>query len=132
MSDVGAWEPPSGLDASHEQALDTAATAVAEDALEVEDDIANGLRQVITAPPDQRDRLFENTDSARLVGWLRALTLAEETIAGCEAGAKSPVIALARLLRARGDYPDDLTPWIKQVSSNRFLPYGSLMDRLRT
>ena len=68
----------------------------------------------------------------RLVGWARALTLAEESIPGCEGGAKSPVIALARLLRSRGDYPHDLTPWIKQVSSNRFLPYGSLMDRLQS
>ena len=132
MSDVGAWEPPSNLDASHARALDSAAAAVAGYSLTVEEGIANSLRQVIAAPPDQRGRLFENRDSRRLVGWLRALTLAEETIAGCEAGAKSPVIALARLLRARGDYPDDLTPWIKQVSSNRFLPYGSLMDRLRT
>ena len=80
--------------------------------------------------PDERAGLFDDEPSPRLVGWARALTLAEETIPGCEGGAKSPVIALARLLRSRGDYPHDLTLWIKRVSSNRFLPYGSLMDRL--
>ena len=70
-------------------------------------------------------------ESARLTGWLKALVLAEESIPGCDAGAKSPAIQLARLLRERGDYPGELTAWIKSVSSNRFLPYGSLADRLR-
>jgi hypothetical protein len=49
---------------------------------------------------------------------------------GFETGPKSPVIALARALRKRGEYPDDLTAWIKVNTDNRFLPHGSLMDRL--
>ena len=130
MSDVGAWEPAAKLGVSHAQALDVAAAEVAEAALAVDDAVAARLRQVFFATPDERAALFDDEPSPRLVGWARALTLAEETIPGCEGGAKSPVIALARLLRSRGDYPPDLTAWIKRVSSNRFLPYGSLMDRL--
>ena len=130
MSDVGAWEPAAKLGVSHAQALDVAATEVAEAALAVDDAVAARLRQVFFAALDERAALFDDEPSPRLVGWARALTLAEETIPGCEGGAKSPVIALARLLRSRGDYPPDLTAWIKRVSSNRFLPYGSLMDRL--
>ncbi len=132
MSDVGAWEPAAKLGASHAEALDAAAAEVAEDALAVDDAVAARLRQVFFATADERAGLFDDEPSPRLVGWARALTLAEETIPGCEGGAKSPVIALARLLRSRGDYPHDLTPWIKRVSSNRFLPYGSLMDRLQS
>jgi hypothetical protein len=40
------------------------------------------------------------------------------------------VIPLARLLKSRGDYPEDLTAWIRAHTGNRFLPYGSLLDRL--
>ena len=130
MSDVGAWEPAAKLGVGHAQALDVAAAEVAEAALAVDDAVAARLRQVFFAAPDECAALFDDEPSPRLVGWARALTLAEETIPGCEGGAKSPVIALARLLRSRGDYPPDLTAWIKRVSSNRFLPYGSLMDRL--
>ena len=131
MTEVGAWEPAARVGRRHALALDAAAAAVADDALAVDDATAACLRQVTTADEKERVGLFDEQDSARLIGWARALTLAEETIPGCEAGAKSPVIALARLLRTRGDYPDDLTPWIKRVSTNRFLPYGSLIDRLR-
>lgn len=131
MAEVGAWEPATKVGRHHVVALDAAAAAVANDALAVDDATAACLRQVATAADDERGGLFEEQDSERLIGWVRALTLAEESIPGCEAGAKSPVIALARLLRARGDYPDDLTAWIRRVSSNRFLPYGSLMDKLR-
>lgn len=132
MSDVGAWEPAPKLGPSHAQALDVATVEAASDTLAVDSDVAARLRQVFAATPDERAGLFDGEPSPRLVGWARALTLAEETIPGCEAGAKSPVIALARMLRARGDYPHDLTPWIRRVSSNRFLPYGSLMDRLQS
>ena len=130
MSDVGAWEPAPKLEAKHAQALDVAAAKAANDALAVDSAVTALLRQVFAATADERANLFDDEPSPRLVGWARALTLAEETIPGCEAGAKSPVIALARVLRARGDYPHELTPWIRRVSSNRFLPYGSLMDRL--
>lgn len=132
MTDVGAWEPPpKRLGEPHRAALDAAAAAVADDALMIDEDLAERVRQVVNAASDERTRLFEPQGSDRLTGWLHALTLAEETIPGCEAGARSPVILIARLLRERGDYPADLTQWIKRVSSNRFLPYGSLTDRLR-
>lgn len=69
-------------------------------------------------------------DSAQLVSLIRLFTLAEDRLPGWQAGAKSPVIALARALRERGEFPDELSSWIKGNTSNKFLPYGSLMDRL--
>jgi hypothetical protein len=68
-------------------------------------------------------------DSGQIVALVKFFTLAER-LPGWEAGARSPVIPMAAVLKARGDYPDDLTGWIKAHTDNRFLPYGSLMDRL--
>jgi hypothetical protein len=68
-------------------------------------------------------------DSEGVVSLICLFTLAEK-LPGWEAGPRSPVIALAGVLKSRGEYPDDLTAWIKANTDNRFLPYGSLMDRL--
>ncbi|MXY58675.1 MAG: hypothetical protein F4Y41_20210 [Gammaproteobacteria bacterium] len=128
-AEVGAWEPPAKLGDRHALALDRAdATG---DVLNLDQEAQARLREVVHGGGDEWSDFFADRSSGRLIAWLRVLTLAEETIPGCETGAKSPVIVLARLLRERGDYPAELTAWIKSVSTNRFLPYGSLMDRLR-
>ncbi len=72
----------------------------------------------------------ESLEDADVVGLIRLFTLAEQQLPGWESGAKSPVVPLAALLRKRNAYPNDLTAWIKANTNNRFLPYGSLMDRL--
>lgn len=128
-AEVGAWEPAAALGERHARLLDAVAAQPGE-AIDADAETATGLRQVALADAAQRSALFEPRESARLVAWLKVLVLAEETIPGCDAGARSPAIAIARLLRTRGDYPPDLTAWIKSASSNRFLPYGSLLDRL--
>lgn len=61
---------------------------------------------------------------------IRLLVLAEARLPEFESGDRSPVVPLARLLRGRGAYPAELTSWIRAHSNNRFLPHGSLMDRL--
>ncbi|MCE2461338.1 MAG: hypothetical protein J4F38_11230 [Pseudomonadales bacterium] len=127
-AEVGAWEPPVRLSDRHARTLDEAETAG--DRLVVDEDAANCLRDVVNAEAEACSAFFAGASSHRLIAWLRVLTLAERSVAGCDVGAKSPVIVLARMLRERGDYPGELTAWIKSVSSNRFLPYGSLMDRL--
>ena len=68
-------------------------------------------------PPEQLERL------------VRFFTLAER-LPGWDAADKSPVIPLARELKRRDAWPAALTGWIKANTDNRFLPYGSLMDRL--
>ena len=136
---VEAWKPPATLGNPHASALDDAALVVAEGAAldagiaalrGLGEDRAERLREVVQAEAVARRQWLAGFESARLAGWLRVLTLTEEAIAGCAAGAKSPVIQIAQLLRERDAYPQSLTPWIKTVSKNRFLPYGSLADRL--
>ena len=67
---------------------------------------------------------------AQIEALIRLFTLAEMRFPAWEAGAKSPVVPLVALLKGRGNYPGELTRWIKANTSNRFLPYGSLLDRL--
>ena len=64
------------------------------------------------------------------IALIRFYTLAEGRFPAWKAGSNSPVIVLAKALRARGAWPTDLTAWIRAHTDNRFLPYGSLMDRL--
>ncbi len=69
-----------------------------------------------------------NCDEAELVHLIRALVIAEMQIPGCVVGAKSPVIALNRVLKQRGAKlsHDDLA-WIKEHSDNRFIPNGPVL-----
>lgn len=127
---VGAWEPPAALGEDHARTLDEAARAL-DDTLALDEAAAARVRAVMNAEGAAHAKLFDGRDSDTLLAWLRVLTLAEMQLPGCEAGARSPVIALAGILRARGDYPPSLTPWIRSVSTNRFLPYGSLKTRLK-
>ena len=126
---VGAWEPAAALGDDHARALNAAARVAVDDLGRDAAAVAR-IREVINAGGEACASLFDGRDSATLLAWLRVLTLAEMRLPGCEAGARSPVIPIARLLRERGDYPSSLTPWIRSVSTNRFLPYGSLKARL--
>ena len=65
-----------------------------------------------------------------LVALIRLFTLGEGQFSSWRAGAKSAVIKLARVMKARKEMTPELTAWIKANTDNRFLPYGDLMDRL--
>jgi len=85
---------------------------------------------VMTLPAADWMAAVAERSSPEVESLVRFFTLAEEAIGGWQAGDKSPVIALVKVLKGRGDYPAELTRWIKANTSNRFLPRGSLMDRL--
>jgi hypothetical protein len=68
-------------------------------------------------------------DVKQLISLVRFFTLAEK-FPGWQAGAKSPVIPLVAELRRRDAFAGELHQWIKANTENRFLPYGSLLDRL--
>lgn len=69
-------------------------------------------------------------DDGAIIDLIRVFTRGERDIPGWEAGAKSPVIPMVRELKRRGRFEPTLTAWIKANSNNRFLPHGSLLDRL--
>lgn len=68
----------------------------------------------------------EPRTDADLLSLIRFFAVAEN-LPGWEAGAKSPVIPLAKLLRERGVRLDtSLLQWLRSVNDNRYLPYGPL------
>ena len=131
---LGTWDP-SGAGASagtiDQQQLQRYAELARGDALlALEQHLDSADVQAIASlmalePQDWADTLasFEN---AALLDLIRFFTLAEN-LPGCEAGDKSPVIPMARLVRKRGTKLDrDLLMWIREHNNNRFLPYGPL------
>ena len=69
-------------------------------------------------------------DDAAIVSLIRFFTVGEMQYSAWKAVAKSPVVALARVLKKRKAMPADLTLWIKANTTNKFLPHGDLMDLL--
>ena len=69
-------------------------------------------------------------DDAAIVNLIRFFTLGEMNHPAWKAEAKSPVVALTRVLKKRRAVPEDLIAWIKANTTNRFLPHGDLMDLL--
>ena len=131
MSDVGSWEPDEpALADVHRKILDAASKALGEPQLGLSAEQQNSIRQAVRASAESWRDFAQEQSSAEITNWIRALTRAEMMLSGFELGARSPVIALIRLLKQRGEYPDDLTKWVKEHTDNRFLPYGSLSDRL--
>jgi hypothetical protein len=68
----------------------------------------------------------ESLPEAELIHLIRFFAVAEN-LPGWEAGAESPVIPLAKILRRRGIRLDKtLLQWLREVNDNRYLPYGPL------
>lgn len=68
----------------------------------------------------------EPLSDAELIHLIRFFAVAEN-LPGWEAGAESPVIPLAKILRQRGTRLEKaLLAWLREVNDNRYLPYGPL------
>lgn len=65
-----------------------------------------------------------------ITGLIRIFTLGEMAYSSWVVGDKSPVVPLVKVLKSRGSYDPELTRWIKAHTTNKFLPHGSLLDRL--
>ena len=111
------------------------------------------LRRLIAYSHDEQlaqlEQLLNANDKQRLAGLMKIDPLIWQTVAepllendllhlirffavaenlpGWEAGATSPVIPLAKILRQRGVRLDkSLLQWLREVNDNRYLPYGPL------
>ena len=72
----------------------------------------------------------QNVSTQDVVALIRLFTWGEGQFSSWQAGAKSAVIKLVRVMKARKEMTPELTAWIKANTDNRFLPHGDLMDRL--
>lgn len=69
----------------------------------------------------------EDLSSDDLIALVRFFTLVEQNVSGWEAGKKSPVIPLVKILKSRDEFSADLRKWVKANTDNRYLPYGSAL-----
>jgi len=130
---VGTWNPSEQvveLSAPVLDELTTAANKPVESEFELSSADIERLAGAAHANRVDWRTAAENLSSEQLVALTRFYTLAEGRFPAWKAGSNSPVIVLAKVLRARDAWPAGLTAWIKAHTDNRFLPYGSLMDRL--
>ncbi|NNC55905.1 MAG: hypothetical protein HKO07_09320 [Pseudomonadales bacterium] len=132
---TGSWDPESGtstagaeLDAQLLGRLLTIAESGSLDALEAlmtPDDVKRSA--IMQLPLTSWETALENYNNAQLLALIRFFTLAEMQLPGWQAGEKSPVIAINRLLKGRGHKLEKpLLQWIRQNSDNRFLPNGPI------
>jgi hypothetical protein len=132
MTDVGSWQPDDAIaiDGALLARLTRAAAALDAPGFGLSADEIARYASCMRREPEQWHAAVAALDDATLEGLIRLFTLAEAKLPNWEAGNRSPVIPLVALLRKRGTYPKTLTAWIKANSDNRFLPWGSLLDRL--
>ncbi len=111
------------------QAVELATGAVPEDyQVQLSQEQVNLLAPLLQHPG--WNDVAAELDDAAIVSLIRFFTLGEMGHPAWKAEAKSPVVALVRVLKKRKAMPGDLVSWIKANTTNRFLPHGDLMDLL--
>jgi len=131
MTNVGVWQPQEvPLDAGVLVRLSNACDSIDEPTLGLSPDEIAKWAGVMKVSAQIWGPLLAAESDARLVRLVKFFTVAEMRLPGWEAGARSPVIRIVAELKRRNAYPKDLTAWIKANTTNRFLPYGSLAERL--
>ena len=133
MADVGVWQPDVHgvtLDAASLDRLVVAGGSLDEPTFGLSAPEVVGFAALMRRAASDWAPLLADRSDAQLIQLAKFFTLAEMRLKGWEALGKSPVIPIAVELRRRKRYPQELTAWIKANTTNRFLPYGSLLDRL--
>ena len=127
---IGTWEPgnPSSLTLERLQELLTQIGGLEENTLaaSLNDDFIRSNSQLMKLDAiswQAAEQLAEDD----LVALVRFFTLAEMQLSGWEAGNRSPVIPLVKILKQRDQFSPELRKWIKASTDNRYLPYGSAL-----
>lgn len=133
---IGAWDPsgeevkttaeidfnalPVLISLSENNQLDSISDHLSEDQI-------NTYRPWMKIDTQKWQTAVEPLSSEKITHLIRFFTLAEMQLDGWEAGNDSPVIALNKVLKKRGDRLDkDMLVWIRENSNNRFIPNGAL------
>lgn len=127
---VESWDPQVGvLSDDHRHILNELAESD-QSSLQLNEPQRAILQAAFSTSPVKWEEFVEPVSNDTLIAWVKVLVILAESYAELNVGANSPVIPLVRVLKRRASYPADMTAWIKTYSSNKFLPYGSLSDRL--
>lgn len=77
---------------------------------------------------EQWPPILKDFSDDELIQLIKFFTLIEMQLSGWQAGHKSPVIAINRELKKRGERLDkELLIWIRENSNNRFIPNGAIL-----
>ncbi len=128
---IGSWTPAKeatieramldkGLSLARKQTLESLAEEFTQDEIER---YAPAMK--LTQPQWEAVLSDYSSDELRLL--IRFFTRAEMLLPGWDAGESSPAIWANKLLKRRGERlpPEDLR-WLRENTSNRFIPNGSL------
>ena len=130
---VGVWDPSKGAESKSVDAATlerfTALANEISDATGVGDLEEAGVASDswVMSLDSKAWQLATNLSSADIEQLIRLFTLLERQVPGWDAGNKSPVIPLVKLLKARNCFSPELRKWIKANTDNRYLPYGSAL-----
>ena len=132
---IGSWDPSADAVSYHQQiepaTLDRLISYSRDNRLEklgelIQGDESQILAGLMLIEHSAWLEAAETRPDEDLLDLIRFFAVAEN-LPGWEAGEKSPVIPLAKALRKRGTRLDkDLLRWLREVSDNRYLPYGPL------
>lgn len=131
---IGAWTPESGVKNKQldQQFLHRCVTIANSEALNRLDETLSEQEKsdasIMHAEQELWNTALADFDNDQLIGLIRFFTIAEMQLSGWQAGSESPVIAINQLLKSRGTKLDkDMLLWIRQNSSNRFIPNGAIL-----
>lgn len=132
MAGVGSWDPEKRvtLDASLIARLCRADAEIDNPGLGFAAEEVKRHAELMRLPAERWTEAARLLTTEQIEALIRVFTVAEMKLPGWEAKARSPVVPLVAELKRRGVYRKELTGWIKAHTTNRFLPHGSLMDRL--
>lgn len=130
MAVIEHWQPSAGMSEAHRSLLQIAHASLEQKDFGLTQDEIDVLRAAVHSDRAAWVKFAENETPETIVAWIHVLTVAEREISGFETGKRSPVLVLISLLKQREAVPADLFQWIKANTTNRFLPYGDLLDRL--
>jgi len=138
---VGSWTPDTASTAAAPGTIDIAVLQVFIDLSRQEqlDDLKSALaahdsswlteqQHLMQQEYDTWFQTCDSMDNEAIHHLIRFFTLAEMQLTGWDAAEKNPVIPLVKLLKKRGEkLSKDTKLWIREHSSNRFLPNGPVL-----
>ena len=125
---VGEFDPSSLVEELNDELVDELCSLMRDGELKLQ--ASEVLRYAGLVKHEHWKKKASEIESKALLELIRLFTVGEEQYSEWLAEEKSPVIIFVRELKARGQFEKSISQWIKNNTTNKFLPHGSLMDLL--
>ena len=125
---VGEFDPASLVEDLNDKLVDELCSLMRDGELNLQS--SEVLRYASLVKHEGWKKKVSGIESKALLELIKLFTLGEEQYPEWIAEEKSPVIIFVRELKARDQFEKSISQWIKNNTTNKFLPHGSLMDLL--